>query len=89
MPVNLSTLLGNSFYLGPLNGLSDVVINAPGTNDVLMYDGATWTNDPTINTDLLTPLQRQQGVLTLVPISVTSTTPSTTPEVGDLWVDIS
>ncbi len=87
MPVNLSTLLNSSFVVngGPLDGLSDVVISTPNVDNVLMYDGTVWINDPTISTNVLTPLTRSTSGL-LVPITVSTTAPGS-PSTGDLWVD--
>lgn len=87
MPVNLSTLLNNSFTVGggPLNDLTDVVITTPATNQVLFYNGTNWVNDSTIDTKVLTPLTRSTSGL-LIPITVSTTAPGS-PSTGDIWVD--
>lgn len=97
MVVNLSTLVNNSFSAtGPLDGLSDVVlggVNPVTAGDVLYYNGTNWINDAEVGitladytTKVVTPLDRQSGSTTIVPISVGTTAPST-PNTGDIWVD--
>lgn len=96
--INGNTLLGSGDLVisggggGTLNDLTDTVITTPTEGDVLYYDGATWINDAsvvstlvTINTALI-PLARQTTTTEIKAISVGTTAPST-PSTGDLWVD--
>ena len=96
--VNGNTLLGSGDLVisggggGALNDLSDVAITTPTEGDVLYYDGATWINDASVASSLVTintalaPLARQTTTTEVKAISVGTTAP-TTPSTGDLWVD--
>ena len=72
LPTAVSDLTNDSGYLtspGPLNGLSDVVISSPTTNEVLRYNGSQWVN---------------ASVSTTAQVVVQDAAPSN-PSPGDMW----
>jgi len=72
LPTAVSDLTNDSGYLtspGPLNGLSDVVISSPTTNEVLRYNGSQWVN---------------ATVSTTAQVVVQDAAPSN-PSPGDMW----
>ena len=72
LPTAVSDLTNDSGYLtspGPLNGLTDVVISSPTTNEVLRYNGSQWVN---------------ASVSTTAQVVVQDAAPSN-PSPGDMW----
>ena len=72
LPTAVSDLTNDSGYLtspGPLNGLTDVVISSPTTNEVLRYNGSQWVN---------------ASVSTTAQVIVQDAAPSN-PSPGDMW----
>ena len=72
LPTVASDLTNDAGYLtspGPLNGLSDVVISSPTTNEVLRYNGSQWVN---------------ASVSTTAQVVVQDAAPSN-PSPGDMW----
>lgn len=99
--INGTTLLGSGDLVisgggsSNLDGLTDVVIGTPNTltsQDVLIYNGTNWINDPNLSATVtavdsaLAPILRQTVTTEIKPISVGTTAPST-PDLFDLWVD--
>ena len=72
LPTAASDLTNDAGYLtspGPLDGLSDVVISNPSTNEVLRYNGSQWVN---------------ASVSTTAQVVVQDAAPSN-PSPGDMW----
>ena len=72
LPTAASDLTNDAGYLtspGPLDGLSDVVISNPSTNEVLRYNGSQWVN---------------ASVSTTAQVVVQDAAPSN-PQSGDMW----